>query len=127
MQESGLVGLFVACVGNILVQAERKRANPYYQLNMGEFVASGAVGYGVGSLAGTLPDLLEPATHPGHRDFCHSLTAGTLVAVGAKKLNDNPKVPQLVKTVGITAAAGYLAHLYADGQTPAGLPLLTKR
>jgi hypothetical protein len=31
---------------------------------------------GLAIVAGTAPDLLEPATHPHHRQLAHSVTAG---------------------------------------------------
>jgi inner membrane protein len=127
MSEGGATGAVVAFLGNVIVQAERKRSNPAYQFNAGEAVAVTIVGYGVGSLAGTLPDVLEPAYHPGHRDFCHSWAAGALLVAGAKKLNDNPAVPLPVKTLANSGTAAYLMHLYADSKTPAGIPLVTRK
>jgi hypothetical protein len=126
-RQGGIAGCIVACVANVVVQVERKRLNCDYRFNLAELAGTGFIGYGAGYVGGIMPDVLEPADHPGHRDICHSAVAGTLVLVGAKKLNDNPNVSAQVKTLVNTAAAGYLVHLWADGQTPAGIPLITRR
>ena len=116
----------MACVGNLITQSELKRENAFLQFNVAEFTVLGLMGYSEGSLAGTMPDVLEPANHPGHRDFCHSVTAGVLLAVGTMQLNKNPDVSQRWKTVANIVTVGYLMHLYADAQTPARLPWFTK-
>jgi len=126
-ETGGAVGLLVGCCANILVQADRKRLDPNYQFNMGELAGSGLVGYAVGSVGGMLPDVLEPAYCPGHRDLFHSVAIGTLAVVGAKKLNDNRSVSGSLKMAVNAATAGYVSHLVLDGQTPSGLPLLTRR
>jgi hypothetical protein len=42
-----------------------------------EAVVLESIGGCLGGIAGgSLPDILEPATWPGHRSFCHSLLAG---------------------------------------------------
>jgi len=43
----------------------------------------GAIG---GYLGGKMPDVLEPAIHAWHRNFCHSWTVGALVAGGVAAL-----------------------------------------
>jgi membrane-bound metal-dependent hydrolase YbcI (DUF457 family) len=46
-----------------------------------------AVGGGVGGyFGGRLPDIIEPALWPGHRQFAHSVTAGTGIIVGFNEL-----------------------------------------
>lgn len=40
-----------------------------------------AIGGGVGGYVGSrLPDIIEPASWPGHRQFAHSVTAGSSIA-----------------------------------------------
>ena len=40
-----------------------------------------AIGGGIGGYIGSrLPDIIEPALWPGHRQFAHSVTAGSSVA-----------------------------------------------
>ena len=45
-------------------------------------LALAATAGGFGAMCGSLPDLLEPAIHPNHRQFFHSTTAKSLPLVG---------------------------------------------
>lgn len=83
----------------------------------------------VAAIASGLPDLLEPATTPHHRQFCHSAAFAGLVTSGMKKLYEwMPATPGevLVRDALLSVGFGYLAHLCADGTTAMGLPLLGK-
>jgi len=94
-------------------------------------------GVGVMSTA-KLPDKIEPAIHPNHRDFYHSIAFAIIVGIigfaawkdlqqrrdqrGAKGIFDiTPK--ELLDVFIIGGAVGYITHLVADGFTPKGLPL----
>jgi hypothetical protein len=116
---AGIIGGVVACISNLAVQTERQLLN----INLGELQVNVAAGYAVGAVAGILPDALEPAHHPGHRAVCHSVAAGTALAIGIKKLNANIKISSQLKTLENIAGAAYLSHLLLDSQTPVGLPL----
>lgn len=83
----------------------------------------------VAALASGLPDLLEPARNPRHRQFCHSAAFAALVASGMKRLYGSmPATPgeALLRDVLLSVGVGYLAHLGADGTTAFGLPLIGK-
>lgn len=83
----------------------------------------------VAALASGLPDVLEPATSPHHRQFCHSAAFAALVISGMKKLYDwVPATPgeALVRDVLLSIGFGYMAHLCADATTAMGLPLVGK-
>ncbi len=111
-------------------------------------------GWAVGGVGGAkLPDILEPAIHPGHRKFCHS---GTVLAADFAFLQSgtmkswiqylhNEATNQRAKAstdpndaiwhsiaalileflAGLLPAipAGYASHLLADLTTPCGLPI----
>jgi inner membrane protein len=113
-----------AFVANVIAQAERKRQDPSYQFNPLECVGVSVAAHFVGRFAGQLPDLLEPAFHPGHRDLFHSVGFGALIVAGASKLNKNSQLASNAKFVVNTAAAAYISHLVLDGATPAGIPIL---
>ena len=88
-----------------------------------------AVAMSVGAFFGKLPDLLEPATNPHHRQFCHSVAVFTAVGCGFKKAYDwKPKDPFgiILRGLALTAAGGYLSHLLFDAVTPRSLPLIGK-
>jgi inner membrane protein len=83
----------------------------------------------VAALASGLPDVLEPANSPHHRQFCHRAAFAALVTSGMKKLYDwVPATPgeALVRDVLLSIGFGYMAHLCADATTAMGLPLVGK-
>lgn len=115
-------------------------------------IAGGVLG---GDWGGRLPDILEPATSPCHRDLAHSCLA--LFAAGALTLEEwrrscreraedygrrrtDPALTsgaRLLYTIlelfwrfvaGVLTGlqAGYASHLVLDGCTPSGLPLVAR-
>lgn len=83
----------------------------------------------VAALASGLPDVLEPANTPHHRQFCHSLVFAGVMTSGMKKLYDwVPATPdeEFVRDVLLSIGFGYTAHLCADATTAMGLPLVGK-
>jgi inner membrane protein len=98
----------------------------------------GAVG---GVLGARMPDAIEPAKHPHHRQAFHSVAALGVVTVGGAKLSNTAadvaagiaatggSGGEVVATeflVGFATGlpAGYASHLAADAGTPRGIPLL---
>ena len=73
----------------------------------------------LGAALGLLPDLLEPATSPNHRQFFHSLTTFGLVARGVLGKHTQRWSPATQRDASIMAAA-FLSHLVADGMTRKG-------
>jgi inner membrane protein len=95
----------------------------YAEARLPDPVFAGAVA----ALASGLPDLLEPATSPNHRQFCHSAVfAAALIAVMRKLYVWVPATPgeQFVRDALLSIVFGYLAHLGADATTAMGLPLI---
>ena len=83
----------------------------------------------VAALAAGIPDYLEPATSPHHRQFCHSTVFGAALIAGMKKLYDwVPSTPgqALLRDTLLSIGFGYLAHLGADATTAMGLPFIGK-
>jgi hypothetical protein len=105
------------------------------------------------SFGGMLPDLLEPALNPNHRQFCHGIVPSlSLITFGANRYLqgidelyawadaapttpaysnstlDPQTTPRWLRffVAGFVRAlpTGYLSHLLADAVTPKGLPLL---
>lgn len=78
---------------------------------------------------GTLPDLLEPAIHPNHRQFFHSIMFAGMVSYGVYKTYKwHPEEPrlQLLRWALLIAGGAYLTHLAMDGFTTKSLPLVGK-
>jgi inner membrane protein len=83
-----------------------------------------SLGAAIGGLAAMLPDILEPATHPGHRQFFHSIVLLGAIILGSYALGQRFDMSALLKGFMLAAVVGYGSHLIADGLTPSGLPLL---
>ena len=116
---------FVACVADLAVQDARHRVDSRFPVDLGRTLALTVASYAVGSVTGTWPDVLEPATTPRHREFCHSWTAFGLLSWGTLQLLQSDVDPA-VKWLGGTAAVGYLVHLLDDATEHDGsrLPLI---
>lgn len=76
-----------------------------------------------------LPDLLEPATSPNHRQFFHSVAFACLLGAGLVKLHrwqpDEP-AEKFWKALGMLAISGYLIHLALNVTTTKSLPWMGK-
>lgn len=82
---------------------------------------------GLAAVLGTLPDSIEPALNPNHRQFFHSLTFAAGIGVGLYKLykwQPEAETDKLLKAVLLVAGGAYLVHLAMDGATPKSLPLI---
>lgn len=74
-----------------------------------------------------IPDWLEPATHPGHRDFFHSIAFAAMLGLGAIKLYDwspEEEWQKVIRYVSLVGAGAYLVHLVLDATTRRSLPLI---
>lgn len=75
----------------------------------------------------SLPDHLEPALHPNHRQFFHSLAFAGLIGYGmyrAYQWEPEEVAGKLVRFAGLALGAAYLAHLARDSFTAKSLPLI---
>jgi membrane-bound metal-dependent hydrolase YbcI (DUF457 family) len=88
-------------------------------IDFGKVAAYAAVGAAVASI----PDMLEPASHPNHRALFHSLTVGGAVTYGAFGKHSKAWSEE-DRHVAHVAALSYLSHLFLDAHTPKGLPLV---
>lgn len=96
--------------------------------SMGENV-NPLLAIGASTVFSKLPDLIEPATNPHHRQFFHSVSLLMMLGYGLKKAYDwkpEDKGEQLLRFLTLCAGAGYISHLVLDGLTPRSLPLLGK-
>ena len=83
----------------------------------------------VGAFMGKLPDILEPALHPNHRQFFHGVTVLTLLSAGLLKAYQwSPEEPfeKFIRGLMLIGGTAYLSHLLLHMTTPKGLPLLGK-
>ncbi len=105
-----------------LIEAIARQHGGTRPLSMSELAGRVVVGAGLGAVAASLPDLLEPADSPNHRGLFHSaiLGAGLISALVATSSKNGGKTSLLALTA--PAVAGYVAHLAKDSQTPQGIP-----
>jgi membrane-bound metal-dependent hydrolase YbcI (DUF457 family) len=74
-----------------------------------------------------LPDRLEPAIHPDHRQFFHSLAFAAMVGYATQRAyrwQPTEDWQKLLKWLAVLAGVGYLTHLVCDAVTPRSLPLV---
>ncbi len=107
-----LTGVAMACYG----QSQDEKINPLLAI-------------GASTVFAKLPDWIEPATNPHHRQFFHSIAFLAMIGGVLKKVYDwNPenKGEEIMRFLALCAGAGYISHLVLDGLTPRSLPLLGK-
>lgn len=81
------------------------------------------------SVCTNFPDMLEPAIHPHHRQFFHSVAFAALIGGGLYKLYQweaETEMEKILKFCLLVAGGSYLIHLAADACTKRSLPLLGK-
>lgn len=79
------------------------------------------------ALLPSLPDVLEPAVHPNHRRFFHSLTFALAVGYSMRRAyawETQGPWEQLARYALLVGGAAYLAHLARDAFTAKSLPLI---
>lgn len=98
-----------------------------YELNTkGEVTLKPFAGAGLAAFATNLPDVIEPAIHPHHRQFFHSLTFAALLCGGLYKGYQCKPVTlggKVLRFVGLVGGAAYLIHLGKDAMTKRSLPV----
>lgn len=88
-------------------------------------LAAGAIGAALGKL----PDMIEPAIHPHHRQFFHSVVVAAGLVAGMRKLyqwEPEDGLEKVVRSLLLVGGAAYLSHLALDALTSRSLPLVGK-
>lgn len=107
-----------ALVGVVCIHAERDKQN---------MSARPVVGAVLAAKFTKLPDILEPAIHPNHRQFFHSVAFASLLGVAGYKIYKwNPDNPfdEAIRFALMVAVGAYGIHLLLDASTPKSLPLI---
>lgn len=76
---------------------------------------------------GSLPDMLEPAFHPNHRGFFHSVTFLAGVGYGGYRLykwEPEDDFGKLLRWMGMVTCGAIGVHLLMDATTRKSLPLI---
>src|SRR5262245_30447549 len=114
-----VIGAATGAAVNTVCQWSRRSEQSDARFDFGEMVVcSMAAGAGA-----CLPDMLEPADSPFHRQLCHSIVAAALVAYlisvdHTLRLGWGGRM--LLWMVGL----GYLSHIAADATTPRCIPVV---
>lgn len=107
-------------IGAVCVHAER---------NQQEKTIKPLAGAGMAAALTNLPDIIEPALHPNHRQFFHScLFAGTVAWTGYQAYKWEPETPfeDVLRFALMVGAGAYLIHLALDAHTAKSLPLVSR-
>lgn len=97
--------------------------------NDGSAIINPVASAAAGSFFAALPDIIEPATNPHHRQFFHSLVVFSVIGIGVKKVyNWKPSRAhhKTLRAISLIAGCAYLSHLVLDATTPRSLPILGK-
>lgn len=94
-----------------------------------KYIHSPIVAPALGAFFGKLPDIIEPAYHPNHRQFFHSTLTFSAIGFGVYKAyqwETETGFEKILRGVMLIAGCSYLSHLVCDSTTPKGLPLIGK-
>ncbi len=94
-----------------------------------KFIHNPVIAPVLGAFFGKLPDIIEPAYHPNHRQFFHSTLTFSAIGFGvynAYQWEAETGFEKILRGVMLIAGCSYLSHLVCDSTTPKGLPLIGK-
>lgn len=116
-------GAIAGGILNGIKQFNQMQSDPTKAFDFKELIGSAIAGSMISTLTCMLPDILEPATNPNHRQFFHSITAyGTVIYLSHRvgKSQFSIEEQNFLQCV----LSGYASHLLADSQTPKGLNII---
>lgn len=116
-------GAIVGGLLNVAKQCQDQTDNTNFEFDSKSFLKSILIGALGGRITARMPDIIEPAHNPNHRDFFHSWTFAALLALANKKVSDS-NLSDNVKESVQALSVGYGLHLAADSTTKKSLPLL---
>lgn len=90
-------------------------------------IAHPLVGGAASALLASLPDVIEPAIHPHHRQFFHSVAFAGLVGYGLHRAYHwKPETDgqELLRIAALLVGSAYLIHFAADLFTARSIPVL---
>ena len=87
------------------------------------------IGAALGVALTNIPDLLEPAVHPHHRQFFHSVAFCCLVGWGTYELykwDPDEEWKKVIRFALLVGGGALIIHLALDAITKRSLPLIGK-
>lgn len=82
------------------------------------------VAVGGGLIVSSLHDVFEPAIHPNHRAFIHSVAANGCLAATLRRWWQSTQVPPEMNVVVTALGLAWLSHPLLDALSPKRLPLV---
>jgi len=113
-----LAGAGVAIAADVFWQRSQMAADPERKFDWGELLLVGSCGAAFGILA----DILEPAVHPHHRGFFHSVGFIAILFWAITKIG--AKLTAFAFAFSAIMVMSYLSHLFLDCLTPRSLPFI---
>jgi membrane-bound metal-dependent hydrolase YbcI (DUF457 family) len=113
--------------GLAIALAAYYEATEFQAKSPGEASGRALMAGGLGAMCGSLPDLIEPATSPHHRQFFHSLAFGLMAFEGLRRVyrwHPEDDLNRAIRGLTLIAGGAYLIHLAMDSTTPMSLPLV---
>jgi len=101
----------------------------YDENQKGQATLKPLAGAGIAAFTTNLPDILEPAKNPHHRQLFHSIMTAIAVGYTWKELYEwQPEgdAQRCLRFLLMTGCAAYLIHLALDACTSKSLPLVGK-
>lgn len=92
-------------------------------------IAHPLIGGTASAALASLPDFVEPAIHPHHRQFFHSVLFAGLLGYGvyrAYRWTAETPLQKVLRIAVMLGGSAYLLHLAADALTTRSLPLIGK-
>lgn len=114
-----VLGALAGVAINGVFQNLEMKSDPTKKFDWAECAMSGVIGAGIG----LVPDLLEPAVNPHHRQFFHSVAFGLLVMYACRGKH-TAEYSRGMRALLLCVAGAYVSHLIADAMTPRGIRLL---
>lgn len=116
-------GAIAGGILNGIKQFNQMQSDPTKAFDFKELIGSVIAGAVASTLTCILPDILEPASHPNHRKFFHSITAYGIVNYFSYRVS-NSEFSDDEQNILQCALSGYASHLIADSRTPKGLKII---
>lgn len=118
-----IAGGVAGAVYNLSKQLSEIKKSPGVAFDIWRLLGHSLVGAGLGAIAASLPDILEPAVSPHHRQFFHSISMMVVVGISASAVGRSG-LDEDAKHMMYYVLTGYMSHLVADAGTPMGIRLI---
>jgi len=122
-QEHLEASFIITIIDNIINQIKKINSGSNIEFDFKEYLLNIMIEIPIGIITSSIPDQIEPAKNPNHREFFHSFTIIGIIfflmdLIAKSNINDD------IKKMLKSACKQYLGHLLLDLTTPKGLPII---